>query len=90
MTGGAADVRVRPYEPGDAAALSDLYRRSALGLGPRHYSPAQVRAWADLAPDPEALHARLSDGRTVRVAVDVGGRPVGLGDLEAEGHVDLL
>lgn len=90
MSGVDAPPRLRPYRADDAPALADIYRRSVRALGPRDYSPRQVEAWAALAPDPEALHARLSDGRTALVAVGDDDRPVGFGDLERDGHIDLL
>lgn len=83
-------VRIRPYEPGDAAALAELFQRSVRGLGPRDYAPAQVEAWAARGGTAEQAHARCTDGRTVLVAADLEGRPVGFVDLEADGHIDML
>lgn len=82
------DLSIRPGEPADAAALSALYAASVRELGARDYAPAQVEAWASLAPSAESLVARMADGRTRLVAV----RPavVGFIDLEPDGHIDLL
>jgi putative acetyltransferase len=81
---------IRPYEPGDAAALCDLYRRSILALGPRHYGPDQVRAWAGLAPGPDELDRAYRDGRTALVAIGPAGRPLAFGDVERDGHIGFL
>ncbi|MGD9572929.1 MAG: GNAT family N-acetyltransferase [Thermoleophilia bacterium] len=59
-------------------------------IGARDYTPDQVAAWAALAPSPETLRARFRDGRTALVAVDDADRPVAYGDVEQDGHIDLL
>lgn len=85
MTG---DLSIRPYQPADAPALSALYEASVRTLGARDYSPAQIEAWASLAPSPEALDGRMADGRTRLVAVADG--IAGFIDVETDGHIDLL
>jgi len=85
MTG---DLSIRPYQPADAAALSALYEASVRALGARDYSPAQIEAWASLAPSAEALDVRMVDGRTRLVAVADG--VAGFIDVEPDGHIDLL
>ena len=81
-------LSVRPYQSADGPALSALYEASVRGLGARDYSPAQVEAWASLAPSPEALDGRMADGRTRLVAV--ADRIAGFIDVESDGHIDLL
>lgn len=83
-------MKVRPYQPEDAAALADLFVRSVQQLGCRDYSPAQVEAWAARGPSPERVQALSEDGRTTLVAVDDDDRPLAYGDLEADGHIDFL
>ena len=85
MTG---DLSVRPYRPDDATALSALYEASVRALGARDYAPAQIEAWASLAPSPDALDGRMGDGRTRLVAVADG--LAGFIDVEPDGHIDLL
>ena len=80
---------LRPYHPADAIALTDLYARSVRHYGPRAYTPAQVAAWAATA-DVARTAARCSDGRQVWVAQDDAGVVMGFGDLEADGHLDML
>lgn len=81
---------IRSYEPRDAIALAELFRRSVTMLGPDHYSAEQVEAWAASIPSAEQLRARWSDGRIVLVAVDADNRPVAFADLERDGHIDCL
>jgi putative acetyltransferase len=80
---------IRPYEAGDAVALSDLYTRSVLHFGPCAYTSDQVNAWA-AASSPEKVTRRCADGRLVLVAMDENGQYLGFGDLENDGHLDFL
>ncbi|MCB1882716.1 MAG: GNAT family N-acetyltransferase [Geminicoccaceae bacterium] len=82
-------MRVRPYNPADAAPLAGLYLRSVERIGARSYAPPQVEAWASLAPTPERLDALMADGRTRLVAADKD-RPVAFADLEQDGHIHFL
>lgn len=81
---------IRPYRETDATSLSRLYARSVNDLGPRHYSPTQVEAWASLAPDAAAINARMDDRRTRLVAAGPDNAAIGFVDVETDGHVDLL
>lgn len=83
-------MRLRHYMPADAPALSALYARSVIELGPRDYAPAQVSAWASRAPGANAMAARLGDGRLVLVALGEEDQPLGFFDLEPDGHIDLF
>jgi putative acetyltransferase len=87
-TGGS--LRIRPYEPDDAARLAAVFFAAVRRTGLRDYSPAQVEAWAPTVPDPAEVDARAGDGRLVLVAVNAANEPVAYGDLEATGHVDHL
>ena len=59
------DLSVRPYQSSDAAALSALYEASVRSLGARDYAPAQIEAWAALAPSPADLDRRMAAGSGV-------------------------
>lgn len=83
-------MKLRHYRPEDAGALALIMRRSIESLGPRHYATEQVAAWAAAAPDASEMALRLGDGRTVLVAIDAHDHAVAFGDLEADGHIDLL
>ena len=80
---------VRDYCDTDAEALSRLYERSVRTLGPQRYPPAQVEAWASMAPSAERLAAIMADGR-FRLVAEAGAGPVAFIDVEPDGHVDLL
>jgi putative acetyltransferase len=74
----------------DARPLADLYMRSVVELGARHYSPEQIAAWASLAPAADRLDSIMGDGRTRLVAVDAEDRPLAFADLETDGHIQYL
>ena len=80
---------VRPFEPSDAEALATLFHASVREAGARDYSAEQVAAWSPSRPDPE-IYLRRAEGRTILVAVDEDGQPIGYGDLEPDGHIDHL
>lgn len=86
----ACAMQLRHYRPEDAPALAEIFRRSVIELGPRHYTAEQVAAWAADAPDTEDMLRRGADGRTTIVATDDADQPVAFIDLEADGHIDLL
>lgn len=83
-------MKLRHYRSEDAGVLADVMRQSIETLAPRHYTPEQVAAWAAESLDAGEMAARLGDGRAVLVAVDGDGRPIAFGDLEPNGHIDLL
>lgn len=80
----------RNYAPADAEAIGRLYFDSVRTLGVRAYSDAQVAAWAPAPMTAEQVQARAGDGRLTLVAVDGAGELAAFGDLEADGHVDML
>lgn len=83
-------IRIRPYAPKDASALSALYVRSVRGIGAAFYTPAQIEAWASIAPDAEQINARRMDGRATLLAVDANDAPLAFADVEADGHIDYF
>jgi len=84
------DLAIRGYLPGDAPHMAQIYFEAARALGARHYSEAQVAAWAPAPADPEAVHERACDGRETLVAMDGAGGVMAYGDLEPDGHIDHL
>ena len=82
-------VHIRAFSEGDAPAVALTFFRSVRESGLRHYSQAQVEAWAPALPDPAEVHQRATDGRVCLVA-ESDGQVVGYGDLEASGHIDHL
>ena len=88
--GAVDEIRIRPYLPGDAAALAQVYYRAVRVGAAKHYSVAQIAAWAPNPPDPEWFVGRARDGRLTLVAVDAVDQPLAYGDLESDGHIDHL
>jgi putative acetyltransferase len=86
----ADDIEIRPYRAGDETGIARVFFDSVRHVGIRHYSAAQVEAWAPAPPPVDALLARVTDGRLTLVAVDASGAVVGYGDLEPDGHIDHL
>ena len=82
-------MRIRRYDPADAQALSDLYRRSVTELGAREYQARQVEVWADLAPSARLLSELMADGRA-RLVAEADGRAVGFIDVKPDGHIHYL
>jgi putative acetyltransferase len=83
-------IDIRPYRPSDAQALANLFFDAVRGTNPGYYTEEQVIAWLPAPPTPEALHCRIGDGRTVFVALSDAGDPIGFGDIEPDGHIDML
>jgi putative acetyltransferase len=83
-------MRIRCYQAKDAAELPGIFRRAVRTIAPKDYSPAQVEAWASRALSAERISALYSDGRTALIATDDGDRPVAFGDVDADGHINML
>jgi len=86
----APSYTVRPFRPGDAADVSALFHAAVHRTGARHYAPEQLVAWSPRPPDPARFVVRSGDGRLALVIVDARDRVVAYGDLERDGHLDLL
>ena len=86
----SAPVRIRPFRPADATALASLFHAAVHEIAARHYSPAQIAAWAPAVPDPVRFLARGTDGRILLVAEAADGSSLAYGDVEADGHIDHL
>ena len=84
----ARAVKLRPYQPDDAAALLSLFRDTIRRVNSRDYDPWQIRAWASDDINPADWTDRFF-GRYVVVAEDAG-QPVGFAELVADGHIDRL
>lgn len=83
-------MTIRRYKSQDAHHISGIFDRSVREIGPAFYSSAQVEAWAGLAPSPSQIHIKCTDGRAFLVAVDEEDLPVAFGDIESDGHIDVL
>lgn len=83
-----AGIEIRPYRAGDRDQLIDLFRGSVRRVAGRDYSRAQVLAWAPDGIDAQSFGRRRSDKPTY--VATVAGVPVGVVDLEPDGHIDML
>lgn len=86
----SAVFHIRSYTDSDAEALAQIYLRAVRQTGPRDYMPAQVAAWASLAPDAARIRMLNGDGRETFVAEAASGTLLGFTDLESDGHVNFL
>lgn len=78
---------VRRGQPGDAAALADVFYRAVHeGAAPK-YSAVERKAWAPERPSPEAFADRLAP-QSVFVATE-DDAPIGFMTLRDDGLVDL-
>jgi putative acetyltransferase len=79
---------VRACRASDIDALIDLFSASVRTVALRDYTHAQVVAWAPDAIDREAWAARCGSRQVWLAEID---RVVaGFGDLEADGHLDMM
>lgn len=83
-------MKIREYKSQDAQAISEIFDRSIRIIGPSFYSAEQVEAWVSITPTPDQIHISSTDGRTMLVAVNEADYPVAFGDLEGNGHIDVL
>ena len=79
---------LRPYLPGDAPVLAEIFRASIAELTGEDYSEAQQAAWAALADDVEAFGKRLAENLTL--VATIGGSTVGFASLKGADNIDLL
>jgi putative acetyltransferase len=74
----------------DVFELAPLYRDAALRLGPRVYTPEQVRAWASFADDVAGFRAYVLDADTWIAARPGDGRTLGFCGVSREGALREL
>ncbi len=80
-------MQLREATETDVPALAALYADAVRALGPKHYSPEQVEAWAVFAQE-ERFRVFVLQPHTL-VAEDETG-PVGFAGLKPDGHVTAL
>lgn len=81
---------IRDFREEDAGKLADLTVRAIHEIGPSHYSPGQVDAWAARHPDARRFIERVASGHRIFVATDADDVPVAYALLEPDGHLDML
>lgn len=82
-------MKIRRYEPGDLWQVTVLFYDTVHTVNAADYSPEQLDAWADGAPDAERWNRSLLAHHSL-VAVEDGGLIVGFGDIDATGYLDRL
>jgi putative acetyltransferase len=84
-------VHIRPFRPGDEAALRALFHASVHGLASAHYSPAQREAWAPLEHDPAQWAGRLRANQPyIALAGSSDLAIAGFADLQPTGYIDMF
>jgi putative acetyltransferase len=83
----AAAVPIRPFRPGDEAALRAVYFSAIHEVARRDYSQAQLDAWAPAGFD-AALWARRIQGIAPFVTLGADGVPIGYADIQPDGYID--
>jgi len=81
---------IRPFEPSDAGALSDIALAAIRNIGANAYNSAQIDAWAGRHGGADMYRQRAEAGHVIFVAVDEGDRPVAYALIEPDGHLDRL
>lgn len=82
--------RLRPFEEGDAPALSKLTLDAIQATGAKAYSPEQVRVWSEGHIDAQRFVARAEAGHLIFVMADQEDTPAAYALLEPDGHLDML
>lgn len=84
----AAAFRVREFIDADTDPLLDLFRDSVRNIARKDYSEEQVHAWAPDDLDRQSWASKCASRQTFVAELD--GALAGFGDLEADGHVDMM
>ena len=82
-------MKIRRYEPGDLAQITALFYDTVHAVNAADYSPEQLDAWADGAPDRDRWNRSLLAHHSL-VAVEGEGLIVGFGDIDGTGYLDRL
>nr|WP_325211170.1 GNAT family N-acetyltransferase [uncultured Oscillibacter sp.] len=81
-------MTLRPYRPSDLEEILELFYETVHTVNAKDYTPEQLDAWADGAPDREEWGRTLLE-HTAFVAVE-DGKIAGFGDISASGYLDRL
>lgn len=83
-------MKIRSFKPDDSASLASIYHEAVQVVGSNYYTPDQVEVWSPQPVPPERFLARVSDGRSVFVAIEDNDNPIGFIELEFDGHIDCF
>ncbi len=82
-------MRIRAFEPGDAARVCEIFYRSVHEVAKSKYDEAQRNAWAPSVPDPSKWLPNLTEFETY-LAVAESGDAVAWISMTATGYIDML
>lgn len=82
-------MKIRRYEPGDLWQVTALFYDTVHTVNAADYSPEQLDAWADGAPDLDRWNGSLLAHHSL-VAVEGRDLIVGFGDIDGTGYLDRL
>ena len=74
-------MKIRRYEPDDLSQITALFYDTVHAVNAADYSPEQLDAWADGAPDRDRWNRSLLAHHSL-VAVEGEGLIVGFGDID--------
>ena len=83
-------MKIRNFKPDDAASLASIFHEAVRAVGRKDYSQAQVEVWSPQPVPADKFLARVSDGRSVFVAVNENDKPIAFIELEENGHIDCF
>lgn len=83
-------MKIRDFRPEDSAALANIFHDAVHAIGSKDYSQSQTNAWSPAPVSAGRFLARVSDGRSVFVAVSDDDKPMGFIELENDGHIDCF
>ncbi|MFA4937657.1 GNAT family N-acetyltransferase [Brevundimonas sp.] len=81
-------IQIRPYNRDDLNAIIEVFNDSVRQVASRHYSPAQIDAWAPIAVNTAQWSERLE--RKPTFIAEYGSHIAGFSDLEPTGQIDML
>lgn len=83
-------MKIRNFKPDDSASLASIFHEAVRAVGRKDYSQAQVKVWSPQPVPADKFLARVSDGRSVFVAVNENDEPIAFIELEENGHIDCF
>ncbi len=83
-------MKIRNFKPDDSASLASIFHEAVRAVGRKDYSQAQVEVWSPQPVPADKFLARVSDGRSVFVAVNENDKPIAFIELEENGHIDCF
>lgn len=83
-------MKIRNFKPDDSASLASIFHEAVRAVGRKDYSQAQVEVWSPQPVPADKFLARVSDGRSVFVAVNENDKPIAFIELEENSHIDCF